>query len=410
MGFIDQENQQSIESPDSPVVSKFKEVLGNISDYLKTTKGYAAYKDLTSPGAAKFYKDVGQESANLAWELTGVPSSQRLWDQITGQSSMPQDTRGKVDWLSDLVNNTVGMILGASVAAKTVPKIKPAMIKAGQALEEAPLPWLSELYRRATPQEASTPGSNAFSALHDRIPRVEISDEYMYFKNLLGGSDTPRGYYTKPGSVVQDVIEHPELFKSVPEVAKTPISLDIRKDMKPHGAYYLDDKYMEASAPNQESARRVAIHELSHKLDEVGGMPIGGSPDEFTSGRASSLADQMWDQYSTLFDKYAEWHRVYEQSNGKNIQALNLARDFRQKARDIYAEWQKQSPEGLYRRLASEIQARDAAARADIPADRRPFIPYLSSQSDIPLEDMIVKMEKWKNNKAPSNSNPLPWE
>lgn len=185
--------------------------------------------------------------------------------------------------------------------------------------------------------------TNKFSSLMDRMPRAEISDKFSRLRprnpDLFGGTPVPDVFSIENVSF-QDVLSHPQLWKLYPDIAKKKGELYINPVGDSSGTW-LDENEMvrglnwQVYGRTPEEARENLLHEISHAIQKKEGWALGGNPDEFAG---------------------------QSRSNKMNS----------------------------YNRLSGEVEARDTAARMNMPIDERQrSLPYASQ--NIPLKDVITK-------------------
>ena len=296
----------------------------------------------------------------------------------------------------------------------------------------------------------------AFSALHDRMPRVEIDDsamrqvvptrEWVETRNgtmmapSIGGAYSAAASNLHPNAPVRvrrlyesDWLNRYGEEPIGQELSELPIGL-LREGTSQQGMF--NNRLIglnEALTPQQ--AKPTLLHELQHAVQERGGFARGGSPAEFDDYKAKMrglYGDMMKMDKATGFDVWLvdnidTVNRVVNESGGslddvRKIYADLLPPKTRStwldkitEARQIERENDAlmggagfvNSQEG-YRRLAGEIEARDTAARINMNAMARARTqPYTGMQvrpdgtfgpaydigGNIPLEDYIVRMK-----------------
>ena len=166
-------------------------------------------------------------------------------------------------------------------------------------------------------------------------------------------------------------LDHPELYRAYPELADVALSFDSRMQAK--GMAIPDWKLIVLKKGlSPEESKRALIHEVQHMIQAIEGFSPAGAPGEKTAkAYAESLRDEVrdWPSFGKL--KTEEERQAY----------------LRQ-----YAE--SRAPSGSaalegYRRLAGEVEARNAAKRQDRGAAyRRMTPPYMTE--DIGRKHQIV--------------------
>lgn len=83
-----------------------------------------------------------------------------------------------------------------------------------------------------------------------------------------------------PGTKVGDVIDHPELFRNYPQLAKMPLSSNPwATDLR--GSYNPATKNVMLNSGHPDNLPGTAVHELSHGVQHIEELPFGGMPETF---------------------------------------------------------------------------------------------------------------------------------
>lgn len=263
-----------------------------------------------------------------------------------------------------------------------------------------------------------------FSALHDRVPRVEVDDSV-------------RRYLVEESSAksLDKILDHPQIYRAHPSMREVAVDLGVYDNAKisgkyePGGNFYGGDGTITASGRTFDDADKVLLHELQHALQERGGMARGGSPEQMAKLRAqlankmdfdttvSALAREAEQNFSGNVDRAArELNDLGIEVTPEHIQrlmkigtkaAIKSGEESQAALSRLMGSGKgPQSDHDLYRRLAGEIEARDTVARMNLTADQRRRIQPLSGYgvrpdgtfgptydpNPIPLEDYIVRM------------------
>lgn len=295
-----------------------------------------------------------------------------------------------------------------------------------------------------------------FSALHDRVPRVEVDDSgaslfnhdpmeaalerfrrgEIGIEDLQAARQEPRRQpWLDPElrrKEMSDVLDHPALYEARPDMARVGYVRDATSQRVNIGnAAYSEPEnlvVMGASADIND-VRASTLHELQHALQERGGMARGGSPEQMAKLRAqlankmdfdttvSALAREAEQNFSGNVDMAAkELNDLGIEVTPEHIQrlmkigtkaAIKSGEESQAALSRLMGSGKgPQSDHDLYRRLAGEIEARDTAARMNLTADQRRSIQPLSGYgvradgtfgptydpNPIPLDDYIVRM------------------
>lgn len=247
-----------------------------------------------------------------------------------------------------------------------------------------------------------------FSALHDRVPRVEIddSDARIRIGNLIK-SEFP-GVYESKGTL-GDILDHPALFEQHPELAQIGANIYEGKSMIPSGSYQRASANIDGvnidyppsifvKDKNTEGVKSTLLHEIQHALQERGGMAKGGSPGEVGMWRDRKIElDEAVRNQPNVRAWINEQNALIDSVPEDQLDAA-LAAHAKKAPAELKAQWQDRRPRNfdvmtpneLYRNLAGEIEARDAAARMNMSAEqRRRTQPY--SSENIPINEWIIR-------------------
>ena len=192
---------------------------------------------------------------------------------------------------------------------------------------------------------------------------------------------------TKDRWSLEEILDHPELAKSNPELMKTEVGI------RPgSGGAYTKYGGIELGAGAVEKPGTL-IHEIQHGLQESGGLSKGGSPGILSW----ASPDQRKELLRIAKKNMAEWKpATYEQFWGKDVTKEGLKAyskyldDFKKTTARRWAAVQEGAPRQVYKNLAGEFEARDAASRMNLTPEQRITTPPYSSEN-IPVKDLIVR-------------------
>lgn len=211
---------------------------------------------------------------------------------------------------------------------------------------------------------------------------------------------------------VGSVLEHPELFRSNPEMKD--ISFDYFEMPSGERGYYSPKEGVSVSSkivPNE--AKSTLLHELQHAIQQREGFAGGGNPEQFENinNNITSLAEQakMFDVAYFLKEKMqngislADAKKAYFDKTGIKVPegAASIARynsfeSIANNKRDAVlrinelSDIAQYSPYEAYRRLAGEAEARATEARLGMTAaERRAKFPEESY--DVPIRELIIR-------------------
>lgn len=337
-------------------------------------------------------------------------------------------------------NNALRTAVGGGMAAFGAPGLV-KMAKSG--FKDGPASANAGLYAGKS-AKGFDKAEGKFSSLTDREPRFEISDKGTVFDpKILNKFETGESYY----GTVGDAFKHPTLFSNYPELRDVLLAIHTDKGITGESASkgsfnpgrkrkkegyrdILPEITIKATTPAE--ARRTLIHELQHAIQEKEGFAKGanfnsifhnmGAESLDDLDRAQILAQNMDDFIKS--ERKAEINKLYE-DEGLTQEALDKRNNtpemqeyfknsdeltgilkkynipLQRHTIDILkrGEWPievkdtfQEKAFGQYQRHAGEIEARDAAARAQFPKSLRDKYQPFKTQ-EIPLKDMIVKKD-----------------
>ena len=184
--------------------------------------------------------------------------------------------------------------------------------------------------------------------------RFEISDKHL--KTTFGAG--------KGIGQPQSPVSHPELAEAYPEQAKKLNMLVNPRSNKREGAFWRSqpetavvsgsDPKISAMGRGSDEAREVTTHELQHFVQQIEGFQPGASPDDMLNIAMRSIQKDPDKWTQSMKDKVAA------------------------------------AAHEAYRRHAGEVEARNAAARLNMPSLDRAFTPPWRTE-DISRKDQILR-------------------
>lgn|GEM_PF-3733072 len=209
-----------------------------------------------------------------------------------------------------------------------------------------------------------------FSSLYDRKPRFEIDDSKAEI--LIDPGEDYSGN-------LQGAYFHPRLYDAYPELKNVPAEVHVSDSYERQGEF--DGKKLTVWAKNEDDAKKTITHEIQHWIQEKEGFAKGGNPENADldiGGRQGEVAKRLREIQRLLNtaltdSRYSELLRERNALIDEKLKFDNSPR----------AQFE------TYRRLAGEIEARDAAERANLTPEERAKTPPYSSEN-IPPEEAIV--------------------
>lgn len=238
-------------------------------------------------------------------------------------------------------------------------------------------------------------------------PAQEIPDTYSYLKpEMLKEMSSVLG---RP-VVLQDILDHPSLYRDYPELAKYPVQgLGLfQKGLK--GAYgdgklYLERKF-NPTPEDIKSSHSTLLHEVQHAIQELDKMPVGGMTEDFLSsgfkkaaGKISQMRDATNAELKTAIESKGLPTGVYydilfNNSKGQeaiaNYPEINKLVEYTRKLQKADMKLQDKYEEAFkkYKSYAGEAQARAVQKRFETPGSYSK--PVLESY-DVPVESLIYR-------------------
>jgi len=217
--------------------------------------------------------------------------------------------------------------------------------------------------------------------------KFEIDDSKA--KIFRGTKKTIEEFLSAPGgqskTVLSQILDHPELYKAYPEIAKIPIEITVsaipksmRKGAGNSGSFSvakiagqkLTADTIKINAENVD-IKTTIFHEIQHAIQEIEGFAKGGTPETAPTVDMDKIRDirkkkhQLYiDPYRIMNKKAGGWVvQEYEEKALKEWEILTAQED------ELLSK--QLQPYEAYKRLAGEIEARDTSARAELtPAQR----------------------------------------
>lgn len=202
---------------------------------------------------------------------------------------------------------------------------------------------------------------------------------------------------------LQDVIEHEDLFKAYPKFKHINVKID-ELGQNDYGSWSrsrqtitISDKLFE------DDAISTLIHEIQHAIQDEEGFERGGSTQDiiiqenlkkkgFSSVKDLDLAVRaLKDKYNAV---YKEWDKKAfgARYKGQKAETEKLLREWQRIDKEIAdlstMNWKESEVYDKYRKLAGEVEARNAQLRAFLTDTERRKMP-LSLTEDISRDDQI---------------------
>jgi hypothetical protein len=227
----------------------------------------------------------------------------------------------------------------------------------------------------------------------------------------IGDKDAKFTPLSKDSHTLGEVLDHPELYKSYPELK----DMTVHHDPELSGAYYDPNttsitlggkpyKNLLGEDVIGSKDKSTLMHEIQHAIQDTEGFAKGGTP-----VRAGVKNDAWGGTYKLKYqDDYIDYlnkngpemdriYSKYEKANDPNAltdKEVAFAKKYQQ-VRDTYQKYRKEGDTEAstnYFKLAGENEARNVQNRMDLDEVARSNTPPRWTQ-DIPDKDVIVKGE-----------------
>jgi hypothetical protein len=213
-----------------------------------------------------------------------------------------------------------------------------------------------------------------------------------------------------------DILNHPELYRDYPELAKYPVQglgtmqaiLDaVRgsglKGMYADGNFYLPTMSQKAAEAKLGDIHSTLLHETQHAIQQLDKMPEGGMTEQFLSqgyAKARQKVDTLKNAaYKELESKIADkglesntiFDIMFDNASGKaliqNDKTIGPSAVFYQKILKADYKLQKKYDEAYnkYRSLGGEAQARAVQKRFENPEE---YAKPVTKSYDVPIESL----------------------
>jgi hypothetical protein len=228
-----------------------------------------------------------------------------------------------------------------------------------------------------------------FSSLYDKKLRFEIDDSMADFKGVKLDQDGRFSHYLP----LAELYKHPELFKNYPELKDVSVNLVIDPKAGPSGAFRPGNgkalPQITVIAKDDVGAKETLTHEIQHWIQRKEDFAKGGNLETAPTIDMDAISAIRTEQNQLGIDPYRIMNK---KSSGYPLEKYEIERfkkweELREKEDELLSKML--TPGEAYRRLAGEIEARDAANRSFLSPEERAELPPYSIEK-IPVEDAIV--------------------
>lgn len=197
--------------------------------------------------------------------------------------------------------------------------------------------------------------------------------------------------------IADKALVHPKIYDAYPELNNIS-QLGLRGGKGGKFETIGDTGMLTATAPTESGIASVGAHEVQHAIQNIEGFARGGNPEMFANAKKSAE-----DSYKLFLDTYrkneAEWLARTQGMGTRNpnfesisdgVIKSNMDQSYRalkEAQANLNANY---DPEGMYRSLAGEAEARATQARLGMDAaQRRATFP--EDSYDVPINQLIVR-------------------
>lgn len=259
--------------------------------------------------------------------------------------------------------------------------------------------------------------------------KYEITDDEAIIGNR---ASRELGEVGKSDPLLPGALWHQELYDAHPELRGTRTRLRMSPEASVTGYHIApgvlpgNEGRISAEAPDEDTLRRVLLHEVQHGVQHLENFPRGGSPaDQSLVEPMRALKERAKGLFEQLDDERASWVRQQlGLAEGETLAGASAMR-----FKELSDEWKRVNsdkaklldryfdvaygpggPSAGYRLLAGEVEARNVASRGRLsPSERRTLPPWQTQ--DVPDELQIVRHQVGENDVAqlaPEKLAPLP--
>lgn len=255
--------------------------------------------------------------------------------------------------------------------------------------------------------------------------RYEISDARMKLKDEAFTTETKKGGWTdtgNPGDTIKtifatkgtrldNVIEHPELFKAYPELKGVNV-LEYPKEWNPEGknlGMMSGNDLFIKGGQTPEMVKSIISHEVQHKIQDIEGFSRGANQNQFKSPKLTEAEEffnkvkkQTEDEIAEKFggdlkmvNQNKQWLK-YELEYPEVYQALPEKN--KSQALKDYESWKKSNPEDL-KRLKDIVEAERLLKEEGI----KRFDMYQKVRGEVEARNVQTRlnMETWEREAVP---------
>ena len=222
--------------------------------------------------------------------------------------------------------------------------------------------------------------------------------------------------FSKEGLLLEDVIDHPDLFKSYPEIRNLKVKLFKDKGDEAYLDPVENTLYINEKKINEDTFRNnlrgIIEHELAHWVQDSEGFASGGNPRSFlatllakinTNRGGVSGADKRLptsEAFTNAFERAIQSDRfrgTFEQLAERGNSGTLAGEDLNSFNKDL-----KNLAFDMYESLAGEVEAARVQQRVGL-SDKQRRESLLAETTDVAREDQIIIMQSF-DNLASSNS------
>ncbi|MBE9547404.1 MAG: hypothetical protein IMF10_07920, partial [Proteobacteria bacterium] len=194
------------------------------------------------------------------------------------------------------------------------------------------------------------------------------------------------------------ILEHKKLFKAYPDLKYVDV---IFNKGRADASYKPSDVRIGAGTisiskhlipANNEKIQADLLHEIQHAIQEIEGFARGGSPEAMAQKLVNEETNYLLKTNDTYADLAGWIDELYFKGEDYGIHTVRMYREQMQEIlnKHLDKKYGEDPALNLYKRLAGEVEAREAAMRKGLTKEQRRIMPPYVGAGGIPQDQWIV--------------------